>query len=152
MLAMIIGSFAASSYAQQRLTRDQLVGTWTLVSCVNAKGGTPPQCRNPKGRLMHDPGGRFTLVIAAGDRPRLAEGVLRTQRSAEDYKSVAMGLDAVFGTWSFNEADQTYTGHAEAAFFPQVEGTDTKFSLVVTGDDLKFINPAGAFAIWRRTR
>ena len=151
MLAITMGSFAASSYAQQKLVRNQLVGTWTLLSCVNAKGNPPPFCVNPKGRMMVDAGGRYANVIAAGGRPRLADKP-RAERSGEEYKSVTMGLVANFGTWTFNEADQTLTARIEAALFPQNEGTDVKFSLSLAGDDLKFVDTDGAVSIWRRAR
>jgi len=151
MLAIAMASFAGS-YAQQRIARTQLVGTWTLVSCVNAKGNTPPFCVNPNGRIMFDAGGSYTTVIAAGGRPRLADAP-RAARSAEEYKSVAMGLVAGFGTWAFNEADQTVTFHVEGALFPQNEGTDEKYSVSLGGDELKAVgSDGGGLSIWRRAR
>jgi hypothetical protein len=152
MLTMAIASFAASSYAQQRLTRNQLAGTWTLVSCADAKGTSTNFCVNPNGRLMFDAGGRYMIMIAAKGRPKLQAGVPRSERSAEEYKSIGLGLLAQLGTWSFNEADQTVTYRIEAAFFPQGEGTDAKFSLSLTGDDLREVSDNGGVAIWRRAR
>ena len=148
---MAIAAFAASSYAQQRLTRNQLVGTWTLVSCVNAKGNPPPFCVNPSGRAMLDAGGRYMSIIGAGGRPKLADAD-RAKRSADDYKSVAMGLAANFGTWTFNEADQSMTTRFETGLFPQNEGTENKSSLTLDGDTLKQVLDGGGTNIWRRAR
>jgi hypothetical protein len=151
MLATAIGFFAASSNAQQRLTRDQLVGTWTLVSCVNAKGNPPPFCVNPSGRAMLDAGGRYMSIIAATGRPKLADAD-RAKRSAEDYKSVAMGLAANFGTWTFNEAEQSMTTRFETGLFPQNEGNENKSTLTLEGDTLKQVQAGGGVNIWRRVR
>ena len=105
---------------------------------------------------MFDAGGRYMLMITAGGRPKGQTDVPRSERSAETYKALGMGLLAQLGTWSFNEADQTATFRIEAAFFPQVEGTDQKFSLSLTGNDLREVSTDGnafvSVAIWRRTR
>lgn len=152
LVAMAMGSLAATSYAQTRVTKEQLVGTWILVSCGNAKGNPPPYCVNPKGLLMVDEGGRYSYISAAGNRPRLTAGTAREARSADEYKSVSMGFAATFGTWVFDEADQTWTAHIEAAIFPQNEGNAPGYSVSIDGDTLKQVDEAGGFAIWRRVR
>jgi hypothetical protein len=149
--AMAIGSYVASSYAQQRLTRNQIVGTWTLVSCVNAKGNPPAFCVNPNGRVVHDADGRYILIIAANNRPKLADAP-RGARSADEYKSVAMGFAGNFGTWTFNETDQKMTVRVEAALFPQNEGKENRIALSLSGDNLKAVDDDGGVSIWRKAR
>jgi hypothetical protein len=61
---------------------------------------------------------------------------------AEEYKAAAMGLVANFGTWSVNELDRTLTQHIDGALSPNVEGSDGKSTVGLTGDELKLIGPA----------
>jgi hypothetical protein len=68
----------------------------------------------------------------------------------EDYKSIAQGVVANFGTWSVNEADKTVTTHVDGALFPTAEGTEGKFSASVTADELKMNGGALVSSTWRR--
>src|SRR5580700_2045636 len=57
--------------AQQGTLKEQLVGTWTIVSFEGiAPNGTKRQIANPKGFLIFDPSGRYAQVIARRDRPK----------------------------------------------------------------------------------
>ena len=58
--------FFESALAQQGTLKQQLVGTWTLVSC-DAK---QPYCVSPRGTLIFDANGRYAQVIAAAGRPK----------------------------------------------------------------------------------
>src|SRR5438874_8456397 len=113
-----LASFSGNSSAQQKIAKSQLVGTWTLISCTGANAGTPPFCVNPSGRLVMEASGRYILVIAARGRPKFVGTATRAARTADEYKSVAQGFVGNFGTWTFNEADQTLVAHEEAALIP----------------------------------
>ena len=108
-----------SAVAQQRSLKEQLVGTWTVVSCdsASANGAKQPFCVNPNGILILDANGRYATIVAARGRPKLASGN-RSEVPAEQFKAAAMGLAANFGTWSVNEADKTLTYRYEGALFP----------------------------------
>ena len=71
----VLGLVFASStaIAQQKSLKEQLVGTWTLVSTENtAPNGTKrqPYGANPKGILIFDAGGRYAVVQGRPDRPK----------------------------------------------------------------------------------
>ena len=66
----------------------------------------------------------------------------RSEVPADQFKAAAMGLAANFGTWSVNEADKTVTRHVEGALFPNIEGTDAKITVSLSGDELKLIEPS----------
>jgi hypothetical protein len=149
---LVIGLVSFPATAQQKVAKDQLVGTWTLVSCTGANGGTLPYCINPNGRAVLEASGRYMLIIAARGRPKFTGAFNRATSSAEEYKAVAQGLVAQFGTWSFNEADQTQTDHAEAALSPNTEGTDLKYSVSLTGDELRYVAANGGVTVCRRAR
>ena len=99
-------AFAGNSLAQEKITKDQLIGAWTILLCANANGGTSAACVNPYGGMIFDAGGRFAEVFAAGGRRNFTDSGHRTQLSAEDYKDAAQGLVALFGTWSFDETSE----------------------------------------------
>ena len=69
VLALGVASISGSAMSQQRVTRDQLVGMWTLVSCTDANGGTPARCLNPTGRMMLDARGQYMKLGGPGGRP-----------------------------------------------------------------------------------
>ncbi len=142
--AMVFGLalLPGSAIAQQKTLKEQLVGSWTVVSCdsTSANGAKQPYCANPNGILMLDAGGRYASVIAARGRPKLASGN-RAEVPAEQFKAAALGLVANFGTWSVNEADKTLTMHYEGALFPNVEGTEVKNTVSLAGDELKLVQP-----------
>ena len=63
----------SSIVAQQGTLRQQLVGTWTLVSEeTTAQNGTKeqPYGPNPRGILILDVSGRYATVRARPDRPK----------------------------------------------------------------------------------
>jgi hypothetical protein len=147
-----------SILAQQGTLRQQLVGTSMLVSCEDPANATrQPFCANPSGSFSLDANGRYTLVVAGRGRPKVASGSGATRAAVkpEEYKAVAEGVVAQFGTWSVNEGDKTLTRKTEGALFPNGEGAETKFSVSLSGDEVRFgaaDTPAGAGTIWRRAK
>jgi hypothetical protein len=155
---MILGlALVPNSAVAQKTLKAQLVGAWTLVSCDNtAKNGERlPYCANPSGILILDASGRYANVIAKRDRPKSITSANRSEASAEEWKAMAQGLVANFGTWSVNDADKTITFHREGALFPEVEGTDQNNFVSLSGDELKLVTPNPFFngrneALFRR--
>src|SRR5258708_5306536 len=131
--------------------RDQLVGAWALVSCNPNNQATIPTCgTNPNGIQFLDASGRYAWIIALPGRPKASINN-RSSVPAEELGTLARGLTAQFGTWSFNEADKTITYHIDGALFPNVEGTEGKATVSVSGDELK-IGDTNGQAVYRRIR
>jgi hypothetical protein len=146
-LALLPGS----TVAQQRSLKEQLVGPWTFISCV-APG--PIWCVNPNGILILDASGRYSLMFAARGRPKSSGASGNRNRAeipAEEYKAVAQGVIANFGTWSVNEADKTMTVHRDGALFPNLEGTDFTQSVILAGDEMKLVG-APVETVYRRVK
>ena len=132
--------------------REQLVGTWTLVSCDEILGNAKsPYCVNPSGILMLDAGGRYALLIAAHGRPAGVRSASAAQAPAEVIRAVTQGLLANFGTWSVDETNGTFTRHVEGALFPSVEGLDLTASVTLDGDEVKLIGQQGS-RLFRRVK
>jgi len=145
MMALGLALVPGTAVGQQKSLKEQLVGTWTLVSADNvAPDGTKRQLfgANPKGILILDASGRYALVQARPDRPKFKANN-RLQGTPEEVKAAWDGAVAQFGTWSVNEADKTVSLRIEGAVYPNQEGTDAKRPIVsLTADQLKWVNPA----------
>jgi hypothetical protein len=157
VLALGVASISDSSFAQQRVTRDQLVGMWTVVSCTDANGGTPARCVNPNGRMMFDAMGQYMFSAAASGRPKCSGACGRARMSGDQYKAIAQDFFSNFGPWSFNDADQTVTLTNEVSILPNREGREFKSKVSLIGDELRLTNigaggAAGPTEIWRRAR
>jgi hypothetical protein len=133
---------ASNALAQTKSLKDQLIGTWTLVSFERTGAdGNKTQTPNPTGILIFDAGGRYAMVGERGDRPKFKSP---SQPTTEELATATRDFFAAnFGTWSVNEADKVLTQRYEGALRPNNEGTDVKTSVNLIGDELKLttVNP-----------
>jgi hypothetical protein len=135
--------------------RQQLVGTWSLVSCDRAD---QPACANPSGNMSFGGNGRFTAFVVPKSRPKVASLAAsgpggRANVTPEDYKAVTLGVVAGTGTWSVNEADKTIIYRVEDTLLANGAGIELKGTIVsLTGDDMKDSGPTFGNATWHRSR
>lgn len=143
-LALSVGGAAAQS-------AKDIVGSWTAVS-VDAYGP------NPKGSLIFESNGRFSLQLMRSDLPKYASNN-RTAGTPAEYKATVEGSLAYFGTYSVSGTELNL--HIEGSTFPNWTGTDQKrTNFSVTGDDLKYTNPipsggptgAAIPLVWKRAK
>ena len=147
-----------SAGAQQKTLKEQLVGTWSLVS-IDSTGADGKKTQvfgaQPKGTLMLDAGGHYAMVLTDPGRPKWKSEV-RTALSTEELAVAAKGLVAQFGTWSVDEGDKILVRNYEIALIPNNDGVETKTSVTMTGDELKLsataANGARAEAVYRRAK
>ena len=86
ILCLAIGLSPSDSLAQQKSLKEQLVGTWTLVSSdqVRPDGSTLKQFgTNPKGINVFDTSDRFFLMIASADNSKIVSNTLSKTNSEE---------------------------------------------------------------------
>jgi Lipocalin-like domain len=135
-IAAVITTMPASAQS----IRDQLVGTWRLVSCRDPI----PACAKPNAIAVYDASGHYVFMSATLDRPKVSGSPLGAS-PAEEIKAIQPGFAANFGTWTYNEADKIMTFHVEGAFFPNIVGNDNKGNplVSVTADELRFVGPYG---------
>ena len=134
--ALGLALLPGNALSQQKTLKDQLVGTWTVISLGRtAPDGTKRQIPNAKGILILDAGGRYAQVAVRGDRPKFKSP---SQPTTEELAAATQDFFAAnFGTWSVDEADKTLTQRFDGALRPNNEGTDTKNSVSLVGDELK---------------
>jgi hypothetical protein len=157
LLCLTVGLSAGDSLAQQKLLREQLVGTWTLVSSdqVRLDGGKLKQFgANPKGINVFDANGRFFLMVASADNSQIASKDPSTTTSEED--GLIVESIAYYGTYTVNEEANVINLHLDASTFPNQVGTDQKRNITaLTADELKYSSP-GAISgvqvhqVWKR--
>jgi hypothetical protein len=125
-------------------TAKDLVGTWTLVSgdSVSADGSRVPTFgAHPKGILIFTSDGRFIYLYSRADLPKFASNN-RATGTPEENTAVVRGSIATYGTYSVG--DKTLGLKVEHSTFPNWIGTDQKRTIIITGDELKWSNPAGS--------
>ena len=145
LLCITVALPSGDAAAQQKSLKDQLVGTWTLVSLqvTPATGVTGPTIgylgANPKGIVILDVGGRYAWVAGRPDRPKFqGGGPLRTTTPDAEWGAASKAFNADFGNWSVNEADKSITWKKEMALVPNEVGTELKESIIsLVGDELK---------------
>jgi hypothetical protein len=147
-----------AAVAQQKTMKEQLVGTWTLVSTLDTnKDGSKSDRWGPsaKGLAIFDANGHYSFMIARTDIPKFAADSVM-QGTAEENKAVMQGLIAFFGTWSVDEATKTLITTVEAGSFPNFNGKSLKRIITaLTAGELKYTNPATSAgttteAVWKR--
>jgi hypothetical protein len=162
MLLLFLGVIlsAGDAVAQQKSLKEQLVGTWKLVSSHNVRSDGSRVDNigpSPKGILIYTNDGHFSLVNTRADLPKFASNS-RDRGTPEEYKGVVQGSIAYFGTYSVNEADNVITAQIEGSTFANLIGTDQKRLVTsLTADELKFINPAPSVGgtlelVWKRAK
>jgi Lipocalin-like domain len=157
LLCLAIGLSASNSLAQQKSLKEQLLGTWTLVSSdqVRADGSKLKQFgANPKGINVFDANGRFFLMVASADNSQIASNGRGKTNSEED--GLTVESIAYYGTYTVDEEVNVISLHLDASTFPNQIGTDQKRNVTsLTADKLKYSSPAAisgvqVHQVWKR--
>jgi hypothetical protein len=157
LLCLSVGLSASDSVAQQKSLKEQLVGTWTLVSSdrLRPDGSKLKQFgANPKGINVFDANGRFFLMVASADNSKIASRDPSMMTSEED--GLIVESIAYYGTYTVNEEVNVISLHLDASTFPNQVGTDQKQAITsLTADELKYSSPAAisgvqVHQVWKR--
>jgi hypothetical protein len=166
LLCLAVGLSATASLAQQKSLKEQLVGTWTLVSSdqVRPDGSKLQQFgANPKGINVFDTNGHFfliiassgSLMIASADNPKNVS-IDPSKTNSEEFGGLNVESIAYYGTYTVNEAEKVAILHIDASTFPNQVGTDQKRTITsLTANELKYSTPAAVSGVqihqaWKR--
>jgi len=143
---------------QKRPFKEQLVGTWTLLSWEQKKAdGTKVERygTNPKGIAFFDADGRYIITVMKSDRAKYVSNTL-WQGTPQENKETADGTITYFGTYSTNEIGDSITIHVDGSSFPNWNGSDQKRFVAIVGDQLTLtVRPPGGDVvdvIWKRAK
>jgi Lipocalin-like domain len=147
----------SSAVSEQKSLKEQLVGTWKIVSVNNTRpDGSIKQIfgANPRGIAVFDAHGNTVIVLMRSDRPKYAANN-RDQGTPEENKATVQGTHAYFGRYSVIEEEKTLVFHNEGNTFPNQEGVDTQRFISITGDEFRWTTPNPSVggrseAVWKR--
>lgn len=143
MATLGLALLPGSTFAQQKSLREQLVGTWTVVSWEQTtKDGSKLQRfgTNPKGVNFFDANGHFFIMFARPDLPKIASNNASTM-TPEEAKAIASGSIAYFGTYTVDETSKIITLRVESSSRPNQLEVDQKRTITsLTADELKYTN------------
>jgi hypothetical protein len=136
-----------------------LAGSWTLVAAdVVHPDGTRARDYGaaPKGLLVIDGEGRYSLQIFKSERLRFASDDKNAGTDAE-YKSAALGSSTHYGSVALDPVSGTLTFKIEAASYPNWEGATQVRHYELKGDELSYRvtpRPNGdvPISVWRRVK
>src|SRR5262249_30117012 len=103
--------------------KERLVGSWTLISLTAGEGTsqTLPYGPNPKGTMMVDANGRFSITVVRSDVSKVASNN-RMTATPDENRAIVQGSIAYFGTYSIDEATHVITVNVEGSTFPNFNG------------------------------
>jgi hypothetical protein len=159
LVCLAVGLSAGDALAQKKSLKEQLVGTWTLVSSdqVRPDGSKLKQFGdNPKGINVFEANGRFFVMIASADNLQIAS-IGRSKTNSEQDGLIIESI-AYYGTYTVNEDVTVISLHLDASTFPNQVGTDQKRIITsLTADELKYSSPAAisgvqVHQVWKRAK
>jgi hypothetical protein len=153
----LLGLVAVTAHADP--ARSPLAGTWTLVAAdvLHADGTrTRDYGAAPKGLLLIDDEGRYSLQIFKKERPRFATGD-KAAGTGDEYRSAVLGSSTHFGTLTIDVNTGTLTFRIDGASFPDWEGAAQTRRYDLEGDELSYRVPSRPngdvpISVWRRLK
>ena len=119
--------------------RASVAGVWKLVSATNVTPEGKSQMGSfgphPNGQLILHESGHYSSVNTHPDLPKYAN---RMKGTADDYRGVAQGSTASFGTWKVAPDKKTITLRQEGGTFAIRNGTEESREFRVAGDELRW--------------
>jgi hypothetical protein len=134
-----------------------LAGTWTLVAAdvMHPDGSRSHDYGDaPKGLLLIDRMGHYSLQLYRADRPRFANPS-KAKATAQEYRAAVMGASTHYGTLAVESGKHQLVFHIEGASFPNWEGQEQRRAFELHGDTLSYRVPPRPdgnvpISVWRR--
>lgn len=130
--------------AQTGSAKDQLTGTWKLVSWKidlgDGKLADSPYGASPAGWIMYHPDGHVCVMVARADRPKfVANSALGG--TPEEIKAAFEGYAGYCGAYEVNTQERTVVHRLEHSWFPNWIGTQQKRFFEVSGNRVTLSTP-----------
>ncbi len=134
-----------------------LVGTWTLIlaDVILADGKQVHDYGDvPKGLLIIDNTGHYSLQIYDSHRPKYATGD-RNTGTLEEYRGNVLGISTHFGTIEVDTAAHDFKLHVDTASFPNQDGATQTRHYELKDNELSYrVEPrkdgSVPVSVWRR--
>lgn len=158
MIGMALAALAAMSAqgSPPQAQESPLRGTWTLVAADKILPGgerVRDYGQAPKGRLIVDAQGRYSLQIFKSERLRFAGD--KNDGSADEFASAARGSSTHYGTIRVDAKQAVLAFQIDGASYPNWEGATQQRSYTLEGGVLSYRVPARPdgsvpISVWRR--
>jgi hypothetical protein len=158
-IACLLPALAWSSGTRAADTQSDisLTGTWTLMAAdvLHPDGSRSHDYGDaPKGLLLIDRAGRYSLQLYRAERPRFANPD-KAKASAQEYRAAVMGASTHYGTLAVESGKHQLVFHIEGASFPNWEGQEQRRAFELRGDTLSYRVPPRPdgnvpISVWRR--
>ena len=141
--AVVAGLLLAPGTAPAQSLKEQIVGTWRLVSQYNEEKWVKshPFGEKPVGLFIFDRSGNVMQFLSKPELPRFAASN-RLKGTDKEYREVMQGMLSGFGTYTVD--GDTVTIKWVASSYPNRAGTTEKRVYKIVGDELNGMNPTGA--------
>jgi hypothetical protein len=120
--------------------REQLVGTWTLTSCIvrDTETGVEhhPLGERPLGLILYTPDGYMSAQLQCPERPPFADGDL-LRATPEEYAAAGRSYIAYSGRFFVDEAKKSLSHEMAVSFFPNWFGQQQSRLVEVNGERLQ---------------
>jgi hypothetical protein len=134
-------SMSEISYAQS--LKEQIVGTWRLVSIYNEENGAKTYNfgDKPTGLLMFDRSGNVMQFLSKPGAPKFAVSN-RLKGTDAEYRAAMQSIIAGFGTYAVD--GDTVTISWVASSYPNRVGTQEKRTYKISGENMVSTNPVAS--------
>lgn len=142
-IAIAAALVATSGVALAQSLKDQIVGTWRLVSIYNEEKGVKTHnfTEKPIGMSIYDKQGNVMQYLSKPNVPKFKESN-RLKGSDGEYRTVMHSVLAGVGTYTVE--GETVTINWTGSTFPNRVGSPEKRKATISGDELTVTNPTAA--------
>ena len=140
---VLVGLWSTPGTALGQSLKEQIVGTWQLVSQYTEEKGVKsyPYGDKPVGLLVFDASGNVSQFLAKPNLPKFAIDN-RLKGTDKEYRDVMQGMLASIGTYTVEGS--TVTVKWIASSYPNRAGTTEKRTYSISGDELSGSNPTAS--------
>jgi hypothetical protein len=159
MAALGLAVLPGSAVSQQKSLKEQLVGTWTLVSAeaVEPNGAKMPLVKGTdvKGLQIFTDSGKVSFQVIGGHAKIATNDPMKM--TPDEMKATAESVLSYFGSYTVNDAEKSYTIQIESSSFTNQTANPAKRLVALTGDEMTVTNPgrlAGGqtITVWKRAK
>ena len=157
-LALTILLSSSAAISAETNAHPSLVGSWTLVAAdKESRDGTRTHeyGEHPKGRMMIDDKGRYSIQIFQPDLPNFADN--ESEPTAKEYHDAMEAASTHYGQISVDWATHMLRIAIEEALYPNLRGAVQMRSFQFDGQTLSYRippTPEGIvrISVWRREK
>ena len=142
-----VGYWARNRYLEAAVLLSDLFGTWRLLSFeLRASEGasSQPFGSDPRGVLVYDSAGNFSVQLANSGRPEFASGDMQ-DGTADEIRAAYTGYIAYIGAYDVNETEGYLIHNVDVSLFPNWQGVLQQRFFALSADTLTLTTPPTPF-------